>query len=113
MRGDVLLLMCAIACGGEQTTVNSGDPNRPVALEEWCKTLTQTMCVRAGSCIGSIEIATSCNDSAMASCMAGRPNDAPSGHNGRELGACADTMHNTPCDGYMGAVAAHTECQAK
>ncbi len=112
MRG-VVLLLTVIACGASQTPVATGDPNRAVALDEWCKTLTQTMCVRAGSCIGSIEIASSCTDSAMTSCLAGRPSDTPSGHNGRELSACADTMQNTPCDGYMGAVASHTECQAK
>ncbi len=112
MRG-VVLLLTVLACAGQQTSVATGDPNRAVALEEWCKTLTQTMCVRAGSCIGSIEITTSCADSAMTSCLAGRPSDTPSGHNGSELKACADTMQNTPCDGYMGAVASHTECQAK
>jgi hypothetical protein len=26
---------------------------------------------------------------------------------------CRSTLENAPCDGYMTAVAAHTECQAK
>ena len=109
-----LLLSMVLACGSAQAAPKvSGDPNRAVNLGEWCNTLTQTMCVRAGSCIGSIEIASSCTDSAMTSCLAGRPNETPSGHDGKELSACRSEMENAPCDGYMTAVAAHTECQAK
>ena len=108
------LLLTLLACGSAQTAPKvTGDPNRAVALGEWCNTLTQTMCVRAGSCIGSIDIATSCTDSAMTSCISGRPAETPSGHTGGELATCRSTLENAPCDGYMTAVAAHTECQAK
>ena len=109
-----LLLSMVLACGSAQAAPKvSGDPNRAVNLGEWCNTLTQTMCVRAGSCIGSIDIASSCTDSAMTSCLSGRPNETPSGHDGKELAACRSTLDGAPCDGYMTAVAAHTECQAK
>ena len=109
------LLLTLLACGSSQAQpkTGGGDPNRNVDLHEWCSTLTQTMCVRAGSCIGSIDIATSCTDSAMTSCIAGRPNETPSGHTSAELEACKSTMESAPCDGYMTAVAAHTECQAR
>ncbi len=114
MRG-VVLLLTTLACGGasQQPKPETSDPNRAVALGEWCTLLTQTMCIRAGSCMGSIEIANSCTDTAMTSCLAGRPNETPSGHNDSELRACVDTMQNAPCDGYMTAVASHTECQAR
>ena len=108
------LLLTLLACGSAQAAPKvTGDPNRAVDLGEWCSTLTQTMCVRAGSCIGSIEIASSCTDSAMTSCLAGRPKETPSGHSNAELVACHSEMENAPCDGYMTAVAAHTECQAR
>jgi hypothetical protein len=92
-----LLLLTMLACGSAKAAPKtSGDANRAVDLGEWCNTLTQTTCVRAGSCIGSLDIATSCTDSASiaigdrlrrsTSCLSGRPN--------------------------MTAVAAHTECQA-
>ncbi len=112
MRGSALLLM-TLSCGAQQSKPAAGDPSRAVALGEWCSLLTQTMCIRAGSCMGSIEIANSCTDTAMTSCLAGRPNDTPSGHNDAELRSCVDTMQNAPCDGYMTAVASHAECQAK
>jgi hypothetical protein len=112
MRG--LLLLTMLACGSGQAQPKAvGNPNRAVNLGEWCNTLTQTMCVRAGSCIGSIDIAASCTDSAMTSCIAGRPNETPSGHTGGELASCRSTLDDAPCDGYMTAVAAHTECQAR
>ena len=109
-----LLLLTMLACGSSQPQAKpSGDPNRAVDLHEWCSTLTQTMCVRAGSCIGSIEIASSCTDSAMTGCISGRPNETPSGHTSGELASCKTTLESAPCDGYMAAVTAHTECQAK
>ena len=109
-----LLLLTMLACGSAQTAPKvTGDPNRAVDLGEWCNTLTQTMCIRAGSCIGSMEIASSCTDSAMTSCLSGRPKETPSGHNGGQLASCRSTMDEAPCDGYMTAVAAHTECQAQ
>src|SRR5258705_12018675 len=110
----VSLLLLTMACGSAQAAPKvEGEPNRAVNLGEWCKTLTPTMCVRAGSCIGSIEIASSSTDSAMTSCLSGRPNETPSGRTGGELATCRSTLENAPCDGYMTAVAAHTECQAK
>ena len=109
-----LVLLLLVACGGaEAAPVATGDPNRQVALGEWCKTLTQTMCQRAGACIGSLEIASSCTDSAMTSCLAGRPESTPAGHTGADLASCDATFHDAPCDGYMGAVASHVECQAR
>ncbi len=112
MRLTVLVLVAA--CGGAPPTSQpSGAPNGQVTLGEWCKTLTQTMCNRAGACIGSLEIATSCTESAMSSCLAGRADATPAGHTGAELASCNEIFQNAPCDGYMGAVASHVECQAR
>ena len=113
-----LLLVLLLACGGgsaeaPKPVASSGDPQRAVGLGEWCNVLSRTICIRAGSCIGSIEVATSCNESAVQGCLAGRAEDAPSGHKGGELDACVSTYQNAPCDGYMSAVAAHVECQAR
>ena len=113
MRG-ILVLLFLTACGGSQTgPVATGDPNRQVELGEWCNTLTRTMCQRAGACIGSLEIAQSCSESAIPSCLAGRGESTPAGHTGAELASCNETFQNAPCDGYMGAVASHVECQAR
>ena len=113
MRGVVVVLFFT-ACGGSQTSpVAAGDPNRQVELGEWCNTLTRTMCQRAGACIGSLEIAQSCSESAIPSCLAGRGESTPAGHTGAELASCNETFQNAPCDGYMGAVASHVECQAR
>jgi len=116
MRGLRVLGFCLITtCGAtrNQPTQPAGDPNRAVALGEWCKTLTQLMCIRAGSCMGSLEIATSCNDSAFASCLVGHPEDTPSGRSDADLNACVTVFQNAPCDGYMAAVASHVECQVR
>jgi hypothetical protein len=104
------------ACGGQTPKAparTDGESNRAVAVGEWCKTLTQLTCIRAGSCMGSLEIATTCVGSALASCLDGRSDDAPSGHTGVELERCATLFQNAACDGYMAAVASHTECQPR
>ena len=111
---SLVLLVCLAACGGAQASPSaSGDPNRQVALGEWCKTLTQTMCQRAGACIGSPEFASSCTDRVMTSCLASRAERTPAGHTGADLASCNATFQNAPCDGYMGVVASHVECQAR
>jgi len=117
----VAFLVVIVACGGSLATtkesgpqaVSSGDPHRAVGLGEWCRTLAQLMCIRAGSCIGSIEVASTCTDQAMAACLSGRAEETPSGHDGGELDACVGVFQNAPCDGYMAIVSSHAECHAR
>ncbi len=108
-------MACAFifACGHEstKTPATTGDP-RAVPLGEWCSSITQVMCIRAGSCIGSLEIATTCQTSAQESCLGGRAESSPSGHTAGDLDVCEKTLQNVACDGYMANATSHTECQA-
>jgi len=108
--------LLAVACGGasNESPKTQADPNRVIALREWCGTVTEATCHAIGDrCMKSADVASGCQETAQDSCLSGRDPGTSSGRTADEMHACVALMDKTPCANFLSEVARHQECQAK
>lgn len=111
-----LVAVVIAACGGasNESPRTQADPNRAVALREWCSTVTEATCHAIGErCMHSADVSSGCQETAQDSCLDRRDPGQTSGRTAAEMHACVSLMDKTPCPNFLSEVARHQECQAK
>jgi hypothetical protein len=110
-----VITVALLSCGGRGASdaAAANDPNRPIALDEWCASVMNSACDRVGQCAGSTEMANGCKETGPAGCMGGRDPKMPSGRVASELGQCVQSVSALPCDNLVGELATRDECKVR